>query len=365
MFTARLKSTVTTFILSLSIAIPSFACTNITLKANDNSVMVGRTMEFGPSLQSRVIYSPQGKSFTSKTMNGQVTKSWKAKYSYLFLDFFNSSKTVDGMNNQGLSFGYLYLPGYTEYQQVPQGQEQNALSYLDFGDWILGNFSNVNEVKEALKNLYVFAQPASFGSEHNVVFPLHAIVTDANGKSITIEFVNGKMQVTDNVLGVLTNSPPVNWQMNNLKNYANLSPYSPEPINIDGVTYSGTGQGSGAVGLPGDFTPPSRFVKMAFLVKTVEPAQNATQALNLAQHIINNADIPNGSVRGTKGKSDPNDTTQWTVFKDLKNHVLYFKSYGNTSLKAVYLDKLQNINMSKAIPVSSTQTIEDVTGKMN
>lgn len=341
----------------------SNACTEIMLKAKDGAVMVGRSMEFGIDMRSNIMTSPRGKTFVSPTPDGKTGLRWTAKYGYLFMDFFGSGHPADGMNEKGLSFGFLYLPGYTQYPTVSANQDQQALSYIFFGDWLLGNFDSVAEVKQALQNVQVFSQPLSFGSHKDVVFPVHVIVTDASGQSIVIEFINHKMQVHDSKLGVLTNSPTYDWHINNLKNYANLSPYNPKAIVINGIRYSGTGQGAGAVGLPGDFTPPARFVKVTYLLHNAVPANDAAMALNTAQHIMNDVDIPDGAVRGVQGSDDPNDTTQWVVFKDLTHHVLYFKSYTDTTLQAIHLDQLDFSSNAPVLkmPIAGPQTIKDVT----
>ncbi len=343
---------------SISTAI---ACTDITITANDGTVMVGRTLEFGPDLQSNIISSPRDKVFKTTAPNGKPGMGWTSKYGYLFLDYFNLGYPCDGMNEKGLSLGYLYLPGYTQYPTVPQGKENHSIPYTNFADWILGNFSSVADLKAALKNVIVYAKPLTVAGQNNIVFPVHVIVTDQQGNSIVIEFAKGKMQVYDDKLGILTNSPLFPWQMTNLKNFANLSPYSPKTINVDGYTYSGTGQGSGMVGLPGDTSPPSRFVKMAWLTKTALPVDDAMGALILAKHIINTVDIPRGLVRGEKGTSTANDTetTQWTVFKDLKHHILYFTSYNNSTLQAIDLNKVDFTKNASPLkmPVASKQII--------
>jgi len=350
--------------LTLSLLGTTLACTNVTLTAQDGDIMVGRSLEFGPNLNSNIMTSAEGRSFQSPSMTSQPGVTWKSKYGYVFLDFFGSGHPVDGMNEAGLSMGYLYLPGYTQYQQVPEGKSNQALSYTLFGDWLLGNFNNVKDVKDALKNIYVYATPATYGSMTNTIFPLHAVVTDASGKSITVEWHHGKMVVYDNPPGILTNAPDFNWQMNNLKNYANLLPFSPVAQKINGIDYTGTGQGAGAVGLPGDYSPPSRFVKIAYLSHYAFTPSNAQTALNLAQHIMNNVDIPDGAVRGVKGDTNAvPDTTQWVVFKDLTNKVLYYRSYGNTTLQKIDLTKLNfkpNAPQLK-MPVASAQYIVNST----
>ncbi|MCA0403352.1 MAG: choloylglycine hydrolase family protein [Proteobacteria bacterium] len=343
----------------------AYSCTNITVKAKDGTIMIGRTMEFGPSLQSRLMNSPRQKQFQTARVNGDKTKQWKSQYGYLFADYFGSGLTVDGMNEKGLSFGYLYLPGYTTYPTVAKEQNDNALPYTHFGDWVLGNFASVKEVKEALNQIHIYAEPISMQGNAPVILPAHATISDKTGESIVVEFIDGQMVVSDNKLGILTNSPTFNWQLTNLKNYANLSPYSPAPVIIDEITYSGTGQGSGLVGLPGDPTPPSRFVKVAALQQYSMPVDDAGSALILAQHILNNVDIPLGLVRGDKSNApDTMDKTQWTVYKDLKNSLLYYRSYTNPTIQSIDLNKIDwNVTKQFALPMEEKPIIPDATEK--
>jgi choloylglycine hydrolase len=289
------------------------ACTNIQIKAQDDSLIVGRTLEFGPDLKSRIMNSLPQKRFKTTRADGTPTLHWTAKYGYLFADFFLTGQTLDGMNEKGLSFGYLYLPGYTTYPTVKLKHNEKALPYTFLGDWILGNFSSVDEVKQAINSIDVFTIPINVAGKP-AVLPVHAIVTDKTGESLVIEFIQGKLKIYSNPLGILTNSPTFDWHITNLQNYVNLSPYAPTAIKSDGLVYSGTGQGSGLVGLPGDPTPPSRFVKMAMLQQTAMPVPDALSAVILSEHILNNVDVPFGLVRGLKGTTNTEDNldkTQW------------------------------------------------------
>ena len=363
-FTYRLLILVS---LMISTCTSAMACTNITIKAADNSVMIGRTLEFAAELQSYIMTSPRGRVFNTTTPAGKSGLSWKAKYGYLLLDYFNTGHPVDGMNEKGLSFGYLYMPGYTEYPSLTANNTHRSLPNSNLGDWLLGNFSTVAEVKKALKNIVIYDKPETILGHKNTSFPLHAIVTDAKGDSIVIEFSHGVTKVYDDPIGILTNAPTFPWQLSNLKNYANLSPYSPAPISVDGFTYAGTGQGSGMVGLPGDTTPTSRFVKMTLFSQYAAPVNNAKDALTLTQHILNAVDIPIGPVRAQKGSTSPDERTQWTVYKDLTHHVLYYTSYYNSALQSIDMNKLNfspNAPQLK-IPVASQQTIIDATKRMN
>ena len=341
------------------------ACTNIMIQSKDEAVVVGRTLEFGPSLNSEIVTSPKGKTFSNTTPDGQSSQTWTAKYGFVYLNFFGKDHAIDGMNDQGLSIGLLYLPGYTQYQKVSEKNLDHAIPYFQLGDWVLSQFKTADEVRSALKDLVVFNQELSIDGQ-NYSFPLHLVINDAQGNSIVVEFNNGEKQIYENPLGILTNSPTFDWQLTNLKNYANLSPYAVKPIEIDDMVYSATGQGAGMVGLPGDSTPPSRFVKMAFLQKTALPVDTAEQAVVLSEHIIDNVFIPNGMVRNAKGTSGT-ETTQWTVFKDLKNGKLYFKSYHFPSLQVIDIKALDlgEGTTPTRVPVNhSAPLAQDVTKEM-
>jgi choloylglycine hydrolase len=104
---------------------------------------------------------------------------------------------------------------------------------------------------------------ADIEKEFGTPLPLHHIVSDATGASIVIEYMDGQLSVTDNKVGAMTNSPGYDWHLLNLRNYANLQPQAAAPRTIDGVSLAPFEAGSGMLGLPGDFTPPSRFVRQS------------------------------------------------------------------------------------------------------
>jgi choloylglycine hydrolase len=347
------------FLLGTSIG---FAWTDIRLVAQDGTVMIGRTLEFAEQANSNLISSARQKAFKSTAANGKAGLSWDAKYGYVFIDGFNMGVPMDGMNEEGLSIEALYLPGIAEYQTVPEGKEQQALPYYNFGDWVLGNFKTVEEVRKALPDVYVYA--ATLPQFKDFVFPLHFAIHDASGKGIVVEYVKGELTIYDNEIGVLTNSPTYDWHITNLRNYVNLTPTTPKPIIVDGMTFAATGQGAGMVGLPGDISPPSRFVKMAVMLKTVIQPKNATEALNLSQHIINNVDIPLGFVREAQQENTAtNELTQWTVFKDLTNKKFYYRTYDDLTLRSVDLAKIDFSANAQPLkmPIASEQYIVDMT----
>ncbi len=347
--------------LTATLAFNTHACTDFKLTAQDKSVLVARSMEFATDLKSNLRSSVRGRQYAEVMADGKTGLSWKAQYGYVFLDGLGIDAAIDGMNETGLSFEYLYLPGETLYPTVPAGKNNQALSYLHFGDWVLSNFKSVDDVKKALANVSIFAEPLP--GMPNMIFPLHASIYDATGKGIVVEFVDGKVNVFDNEVGMLTNSPTFEWQITNLRNYVNLSPWVPNPVSVGGMIFSATGQGSGMKGLPGDVSPPSRFVKMSVLKASAYPAATIQQALNLAQHMINNVDIPVGTVRARSGNAVSSDFTQWVVFKDLTHKVFYYRTYQDTTLHAVALTQLDLTEKAQRLSMSITddQYVVDMT----
>lgn len=345
------------FLTSLSLLVftimPAQACTDFKLKAKDGTLLITRSMEFGQDLQSNLRSSPRGRQFSPTTVNNKPGLSWKSTYGYLYVDGFNIDASFDGMNEAGLTFEYLYLPGETQYQTIPEGKDSQAIPYAYFGDWVLSNFKTIDEVKQALTQVYVSNQ--IIPQLGNAILPAHASIYDASGRGIVVEFYNEKINVYDH-MGVMTNSPKYDWHVTNLRNYLNLSADNANTFTTGKLTFTSTGQGSGAFGLPGDASPPSRFVKIAFMAAHVFEAQNAGDLLNMAEHIINNVDLPAGFVRAVEKGVTATDTTQWVVFKDITHKMFYYRTYNDMTLRGIAMNKIDFSEKANALkmPLSGT-----------
>jgi choloylglycine hydrolase len=338
----------------------SLACTDFLVKTTDGANIVGRSMEWGQDLKSHVWLYPRGQSHASQTPAGKSGLTWKSKYGYLALNCYDQPLAVDGMNEKGLSIGSLWLPG-TIYQDVPANNPEVALSALDLGHWLLGNFTTVSEVTSAISKVKVWSpQLAEWGGTPT----MHLAIHDAQGNSAVIEFVDGQQKIYANPGTVLTNAPTFDWHMTNLNNYIRVSADNAQPVSVRGTILAPPGQGGGFLGIPGDWTPPSRFIRTTAMLAFAKPASSATSGVNLALHILNAVDIPLGDVRPKAGEIEHSDYTQWIVIKDLTNSMLYFRSYDNLNLRALDLKKLdfsENKPAQDLAAVSGGSPVIDIT----
>ncbi len=314
----------------------ALACTGIRLIAKDGAVVVARTLEFGTDLESKVAVFPAGTAVAGALPNDAPGISFKTKYGIVGANAFGLPTIVDGMNDQGLYVGEFFFPGSAGYTGVTAENASRAMAGYQYSMWILGNFATVAEVKAAYDRVVLVPTVVP---QLGMAPPVHFRIVDKTGAAVVVEPIGGKLVIYDDPLGVLTNSPSFDWHMTNLNNYAGLSAYDRAPLAVQGVTLSGFGQGSGFYGLPGDFTPPSRFVRaVAFEAAAVQPA-TASDAVQQVFHILNNFDIPVGAVRDEVNGKSIDEWTLWTSANDLVNLQFYFRTFNDQSLRSVDVRK--------------------------
>jgi len=351
-------------LLIASFGTASLACTDFQIKTTGGDLIIGRSMEFAVDLKPHIFIKPRGEKEAGGAPEGGRGLAWTSKYGYAAVDAFGmAGVAIDGLNEAGLSAEGLWL-AEASYQSVSNRQRNRAVHIARFGAWVLGNFRKVEEVKEAVKNIRVWADTVS---GINMVPPVHFAVHDADGGNIVIEFIAGEIKVYDNPVGVLTNSPSFDWHMENLRNYVSLKVENAGPLTIGGIVVRPAGQGSGLSGIPGDWTPPSRFVRAAMLANFSDRPKDAVAGVNLAAHILNAVDIPMGAIKNNEKKGAANDHTQWAVIKDLKNRVLYVRDYTDLSLRAIDLKKFsfEKEMKTKRIPLENkAPRIQDITGDL-
>ena len=327
------------------------ACTGIRLIAVDGSVVHARTLEFSVDLQSDVIVVPRGYVRIGSTPDGRQGLKWKTKYASVGANGAGLPFIFDGLNEKGLAVGTFYFPNSAGYMHYKATEASKTVAPWEVGSWILENFATIEEVRDNAGKIVV---PEVLFKTWGFVPPVHYVVHDASGKSIAIEHVNGKLNIHDNPLGVMTNSPTFDWHMTNLRNYVNFSLVNVPPVQLGSVKLTGFGQGTGMLGLPGDFTPPSRFVRAVAFSQSVLPSKTGSDAILEAFHILNNFDIPKGAARDHEKDEHGNivaDYTLWTSANDLKAKRFFFRTHENSQIRMVDLMKM-NLNAKDLTTVS-------------
>jgi choloylglycine hydrolase len=308
------------------------------LRNADGTVVHGRTVEFGIPLTMDIVVVPRGYDFVGQTPLGDG-KKWTTKYGALGAIVFGNLGIMDGINEKGLAIGTFYFPTEAEYTPTTAENQSRSFSSIDFSNWVLTQFATVDEVRAAIEAGDAIVAPTLLQGWPQQVQPFHWIVYDKSGKSLVIEPVKGKLVLTDNPLGVFTNSPTFDWHMTNLRNYIALNPRDVPPITVDGTKFQAFGMGSGMLGLPGDFTPPSRFVRAAVFSATAKPATDSTAGIFSGFHLLNNFDIPVGVARASEDGHEVADQTEFTAMRDPQKLRFYYKTFDDQTIRVADLNE--------------------------
>lgn len=267
------------------------ACTGIALSSANGARVLARTVEWAASpMQCGYAVVPRGYSQISFTPSGKDGIKFKAKYGYVGIYTDYQDFVVEGVNESGLSAGLFFFPAFGEYTPYVAKRKSLALCDLQVVSWVLSQFSSIDEIKRAIekKEVDIISIDSRIGT-------VHWRFAEPGGRVVVLEFTEGKANFYENPLGVLTNSPNFPWHLTNLANYINLRSGSSQPLQLaKDLQVKPLGGGTGMLGLPGDFTPPSRFVRAAMLQSSAPLLPDAQQTALQAFHLLNSFDIPIG-----------------------------------------------------------------------
>jgi choloylglycine hydrolase len=235
----------------------------------------------------------------------------------------------DATNEKGLSMAGLNFPENADYK--PEDPNKINITPFEFIPWVLGQYETVAEVKEALKGINLVN--ISFSKEYPLS-PLHWIISDRE-ESITVESAKEGLHVYDNPVGVLTNNPTFDKQLFNLNNYMTLSIDPPKnnfapDLGLD--TYS---RGMGAIGLPGDLSSSSRFVKAVFTKMNSVSGNSESEAISQFFHILGSAAQQRGCVR----LGDRYEITIYSSCCNTDKGIYYYTTYENSQISGVDMHK--------------------------
>ncbi len=330
-------------VVSLAIWAEADACTGISLTTTGGEHIQARTIEWGSfDLNSHLIISPRGKSYTATMPDGAEGLTWKSTLGFVGISVSDDRFIGEGVNEAGLNAGLFYFKGFGSLAPYDPDDTASTITDMDFVRWMLTQFRTVDEVRSALSGIRIV--PVMI-DEQGVPSPTaHWRVADRDGNSVVIEIIdNGKVTIHDNPVGVLTNSPGFDWQLLNLNNYVSLEPGMAAPRKFGDYEAKSFGIGTAFHGLPGDISPPARFVRAAFFVATVPPLKTAEDAVSQAFHILHNFDLPLGTEFSESQRDhipDLPSATQWTAVSDQSNGAFYFTSMHDSAVRKVDLTRI-------------------------
>lgn len=257
----------------------------------------------------------------------------------------------DATNEYGLSMAGLNFPENAKYQQP----EDSAVNIAPFEliPWVLCQCKTVDEAIHLLQDVCIAEIP--YSSTYPLT-PLHWILSD-RVKCITLEPMEAKLFIYPNPIGVLTNNPPFPYHLENLRQYLHLS--SNEPDNHFSSKYALTpfSRGLGAIGLPGDFSSASRFVRAAFVKENSIFEDTEKGAVNQFLHILQCVQQPCGSVRLASG----NERTIYSACCNTDAGVYYYTTYENGQITAVDMHREDlNTDMLVSYPLQYDTTIHTI-----
>lgn len=302
-------------------------CTTIGFSYKEG-IVFGRTLEMGVKLDNQILYIPKNYAGYVKTKESE----YATKYAVIGTGFMNIPSFGDGINEMGLMGSSNLLPKYASFSKEAIEGKINLTTAKAF-DYLLSRCKDVEEVRSEAEKIVIIEQGKT---EKDISTSNHFFFKDKEGHTIVLEPKNGKLMNYDNPYGVLTNAPEFPWHVTNLKNYLQLQPNNIEDTDFNGVTVSKFGEGSGMLGLPGDFTPPSRFVRSAYFVSSTPKDLERHAAILQAFRILSQADIPTGSVIDPHQGND--DETLYTSVMDTKDKGYFIKHHDNINIQSFYLD---------------------------
>ncbi|MBR3803180.1 MAG: choloylglycine hydrolase [Clostridia bacterium] len=300
-------------------------CTAVTYKTD--CFYFGRTLDNDFSYNEQVTVTPRIFSFVFR--NGRVIE---AHYAIIGMAYVvgNYPLYYDAMNEKGLCMAGLNFVGNAHYFQ-PADNKDN-IAQFELIPWVLSQCESVNQAKVLLGRINITGEAFN---EDLPVSQLHWIIADKE-QAITVESVKDGLKIYDNLAGVLTNNPPFNMQMFNLNNYMTLSPMPPRNTFAPNIELNSYSRGMGAIGLPGDLSSQSRFVRAAFTKLNSVSDPDEKSSVGQFFHIL-------GSVEQTRGccalENGGYEITVYTSCCNADKGIYYYTTYNNRQIIAVNMHR--------------------------
>ena len=321
-------------------------CTAATYKTND--FYMGRTLDYEFSYGDEITVTPRNYSFT-------LRHGGKLENHYAIIGMAhvagNYPLYYDAINEKGLGIAGLNFVGNATYKPVNPDSDKKQITQFELIPFILGTCASLKEAKEALKNMDLVDTPFS---PQLPVGSLHWLIADETG-SITVEAVKEGLMIYDNPAGVLTNNPPFPQQMFQLNNYMHLSPKQPVNTFSKDLPLNTYSRGMGALGLPGDLSSSSRFVRVSYVKMNSRCNGDELSSVSQFFHILGSVEQQRGCCEVRDGQYE---ITLYTSCCNAARGIYYYTTYENRQITAVDMHR-ENLNGSALIryPLITDQQI--------
>lgn len=301
-------------------------CTSLTFQTSD--FYFGRNLDLEYNFGEKIVITPRRYPFIFK-FAGTLSEHYAMIGTAQITD--GCPLYAEAVNEKGLCLAALNFPGNAVYAEAPESGKTNLAPFELFG-FLLGTCATVKKAEEKLKAVCITHTAFKDGYP---VAPLHWHIADKD-RSLALECTKDGMHLYENPVGVLTNNPPFPFQLTNLQNYMHLTSNPPENRFAPALKLAPYGQGMGALGLPGDASPASRFVRAAFCKWNTELPSGEEASVTQFFHILDNVAMVAGSVRTPENKFD---RTTYSSCINASRGIHYYKTYNNNQISAVSMHK--------------------------
>lgn len=296
-------------------------CTATTYKTKD--FYFGRTLDYDFSYGESVVITPR--SFLIPLRYSEAIKSHYAIIGMAtVIDGF--PLYFEGINDKGLGVAGLNFVHNAHYNHEKSSSKTN-IAQFEFIPYILSKAKNVEEAIGLIDNLNIMDTP--FSSKLPCA-ELHYLIADSN-RAITVEFVKDGTRIYENPVGVLANNPPFDKQLFNLNNYRRLT-HKDIPNTFGEVELEQYSRGMGAMGLPGDLSSQSRFVRVAFVKLNSLSKDDEKSSVSQFFHILNSVDQQRGCCEVKEGEFE---ITLYTSCYNTNRGIMYYTTYDNHQISSV------------------------------
>ena len=308
---------------------------------------MGRTLDYEFSYGDEITVTPRHYEFQFRHMGSVSSHYAMIGMAHVAGDY---PLYYDAMNEKGLGMAGLNFVGNADFQELDDTRDNVA--QFEFIPWILCQCATLEEAKKLLSRMNLVGTPFS---PQLPTAQLHWLIADDSG-SLTVECMTDGLHIYDNPVGVLTNNPPFDKQLFHLNDFMHLSPKQPENTFSSDLNLQTYSRGMGALGLPGDLSSASRFVRVAFTKMNSRSGDSEKESVSQFFHILGSVDQQRGCCEVADGKYE---ITLYTSCCSADTGIYYYTTYENHQISGVdmYRENLDGNTLARYPLINGEQIL--------